>query len=376
MPLAKKYYKILIALLQKPKKSADDINRIAEALTKIDELAPYMSSLSTLSLEELASSLKITEFHDLDTIFLKGSFSDKLYIIAKGHVLLYDSAENGTPFLVTCLNTGKVLGERGLIRHLPRSLTAISKKHTFLLTMDIATFRHIMRNQLHSNIEEKIVFLETKFPKSFGLKSYQKEKIAYCIDIKQYKRDDIIIEEGRKIEYLIMIHTGECLLIKNNAFKQIKISCLGSGCMIADECVFIDEPSHYTYKVISETAKLYFVKKQHFFLQCSNEVIKKLSQICQARVLKRDEMAEAANRISFIPSSLSSSTKFPLANPRLRKKLSISLKDTQSHDTSSFCLPSSLNKSKEKLINLRKRINLNRSLMATKSYVNIFAVYS
>jgi hypothetical protein len=62
MPLHKRYYKILIALINKTTKSQDDINRIADLLTKIDEFSPYISSLSTLSLEELAFSMKLTEF--------------------------------------------------------------------------------------------------------------------------------------------------------------------------------------------------------------------------------------------------------------------------------------------------------------------------
>ncbi|OMJ91848.1 hypothetical protein SteCoe_5520 [Stentor coeruleus] len=367
MPLHKRYYKILITLINKTTKSQDDINRIADLLTKIDEFAPYISSLSTLSLEELASSMKLTEFHRLEIIFLKNSYSDKLYIIAKGHVLLYDSAENGKKFLVTTLGPGKVLGERGLIRHLPRSLTAVSKKHTYLLTLDLSTFSYIMRNQLQSNIEEKIAFLERKFPRSFGFKSYQKEKIAYCIDIKKYKRDDIIIEQGKLIEYLIMIHSGECLLTKNYDYKQIKIICLGSGCMIADECVFYNEPSHYTCRVVSENAKLYFVKKQHFLLQCSQEVANKLTKLCKARVATRDEMAEVASRVVLESSSFSNTvTKFPLAHPMLRKKFSVPYNVSQSNE-SLLCVPGNLNKSKEKLINLRKRVNLNRSLMVSRN---------
>lgn len=371
MPLTKKTYKILIFILKKQNKTPEEIYRIADLLTKIDDFAPLISTLSTLSLEELANSLKVSEFKESETIFLKGSYSDKLYIIVKGKVLLYDSNDNISKFLVTTLKAGKVLGERGVIRHLPRSLTAVSKKHTYLLTMDLSTYRNIMRNQLHSNIEEKIAFLDEKFPRSFGFKAYQKEKIAYCIDIKQYKKDEVIVEQGQKIEYWIILHSGECLLMKNSGLMHIKVSSIGPGCMIADECVFNDEPSHFTYKVVTDNAKFYFVKKQHLFLQCSQDLISKFSALCRARIVKRSEIAQGANRVTTISNSLGNiKTKLPQANPNVKKIISISYKDIYKNESSFVCLPKQLNRSKDKLVNLRKRVNLNRSLIASRSSIN------
>ena len=307
MPITKKLFKSLIFVLQKPKRSTDDISKICEYLSKIKDFSPYIISLSSISLEELASTLKLEKFQDQEKIFDKGDKSDKLYIIAKGYVWLYDLDHNHRLIHFTSLNQGKVLGERGLIRNLPRSLTAICKKKTFLITLEVDKFLLIINNQLQSNVEEKINFIEKIFPKTVGFRVYQRERMAYCMDVKQYKRDDIIISENRDCDFLMILFSGECLLEKRVADKKIKISCIASGCFVAEECVFLDQPSHFYYKVITDTAKVYFIKKQHFFLQCPPDLCKRLTLLCKARVDKRDRMAQSAKLVA-----VSSETSFKL----------------------------------------------------------------
>jgi CRP-like cAMP-binding protein len=298
MPITKKLFKSLISILQKPKKSPEDISKICEFLSKIKDFSPYIISLSSISLEEVASTLKLEKFHDQEKIFDKGDKSDKLYIIAKGYVWLYDVDHNQNLVHFTSLNQGKVLGERGLIRNLPRSLTAISKKKTYLVTLEVDKFLLIIDNQLQSNVEEKINFIEKTFPKTVGFRVYQRERMAYCMDVKQYKRDDVIIAENRVCDYLMILFSGECLLEKRVFDRKVKISCIESGCFVAEECVFLNQPSHFYYKVVTDAAKVYFIKKQHFFLQCPPDLLKKLSLLCRARVAKRDKMAESASLVA------------------------------------------------------------------------------
>lgn len=294
MTIMRKIFKSLVHILQKPKKNPDDLAKTADYLLKIKDLNPYIISFSSISLEELASALKLEVFEDQETVFSKGDKSDKLYIIAKGTICLYDTDNNRSLIHLTNLNQGKILGERGLIRNLPRSLTAICKKKTYLITLELQKFQLIINNQLQSNVDEKINFIEKTFPRAAGFKLYQKERMAYCIDVKQYKRDDLIISENVPCEFLMILYSGECLLQKTIGDRKVKISCIGSGCFVAEECVFLEEPSHFCYKVITDAAKVYFIKKQHFFVQCPPDLLKRLVQMCKARVGKRDRMAQSA----------------------------------------------------------------------------------
>ena len=294
MSTTKKIFKSLAFILHKQKRTSEDLAKISECLLKIKDLSPYIISFSSISLEELASTLKLEVFEDQDVLFNKGDKSEKLYIIAKGSIWLYEVDNSQTLIHYTNLGPGKILGERGLIRNLPRSLTAICKKTTHLITLELQKFQSIISNQLQSNIEEKINFIEKTFPKTVGFKLYQKERMAYCIDAKQYKRDDIIISENTNCEFLMILFSGECLLEKKNFGRKVKISCIESGCFVADECAFLGEASHFTYKVVTDAAKVYFIKKQHFFVQCPPDLLKRLMHMCKARVRKRDRMTESA----------------------------------------------------------------------------------
>ena len=293
-----KIFKSLSFILQKQKRSPEDLAKISECLLKIKDLSPYIISFSSISLEELASTLKLEVFEDQDVLFNKGDNSDKLYIVAKGSIWLYEVNNNQTLIHYTNIGPGKILGERGLIRNLPRSLTAICKKTTYLITLELKKFQLIISNQLQSNVEEKINFIEKTFPKTVGFKLYQKERMAYCMDVKQYKRDDIIISENTNCEFLMILFSGECLLEKKNFGRKVKISCIESGCFVADECAFLDESSHFTYKVVTDAAKVYFIKKQHFFVQCPPDLLKRLVHMCKARVRKRDRMTTSAVEVA------------------------------------------------------------------------------
>ena len=363
MEATKKSFKNIIRILEKQALSIEDINKLVNFINSIEGLSPYLSSASFLSLDEIAEHLILNIYRNRQIIFHKGEHSDKLFIIVKGHVVLYDADNNQQFVLVNTLHTGSILGERGLIRNLPRSLTAVAKKTTILISLDVLRFRSIIESQLTTNIEEKIDFIDKKFPKASGLKSYDKEKLAFCINIKQYKKDDIIIEENKISDYLMFIFSGECILIKTIGFSRIKVSCIGSGCLIAEECIFLNKPSQFTYKASSKNVKLYFIKKQYFFIQASKDLIKQFNSICLEKLKTRGNMVEGAKRIAMNNSYTVELQKnqFPQAIPKIRMRLSDSLKKLQSKDLPTLNNSQRIKNNKEKLTKLRERVLVNRS---------------
>lgn len=369
MELNKTFYKKLINTLKNPKKLTEEAEEIAAFLLKIEDLTPYISSLSALSLEQVAGNLKLHEYKESEVVFNKGDNSDKLFIVIKGSVSLYDVQKDDLLSLVSVVEMGKVLGERGLIRSMPRSLTAIAKRNTILISFDIMKFKYIINSQLNSNIDEKLNFIDQKFPKSSVFKTYQKEKLAYCIDIKAVKKDEVIVREGTLCENLIFMYSGECLVYKSVSGIQLKIIYIGPGCMISEECVLLNKHSEYSYKISSDKAKLYYIKKQDFFIQTPEQIVRKLIAICKIKLNRRIEIMQGADRIFKYsnPIPAISVNSFPLANRKLRSKLSDSFYQVSTTKLPSLETAEKLSHTKAKLIKLRDRTKLSHKLSVSNS---------
>ena len=359
----------LITVFRKPKRSPEDIEIIREFITKIEELKPYINNLSNFSLEEIALNLGYLEFSEVATIFNKGDRSEKLYIILKGDIALYDIDRDGRLILIAAIGPGKLLGERGLIRNLPRSLTAIAKKNSKLLYLDISKFKYIINTQSTSNIDEKVEFIESKFPKSESFSLYQKEKLAYYMNSKQFNRDDTIISEGVMTECLMFLYTGECMLKKKIEDKQMKILYIEKGCMIADECVFFSQTSKFSYIVTSEVAKVYFIKKQDLMIQTPSAIVKKLTKISFISGLRKFEILEGVKRLRNDSKNYDKITKynFPFANQNFRVGISRSLKKLQVKKLPSLQQTNCLNNTKVELLKLRERFRPNQSFNTTSN---------
>jgi CRP-like cAMP-binding protein len=65
---------------------------------------------------------------------------------------------------VAILHKGKTLGERGIVRRAPRSLTAQTRSKTALLTLSANDFQAILGDSFFKDLDNKIAFIEGHIP--------------------------------------------------------------------------------------------------------------------------------------------------------------------------------------------------------------------
>lgn len=95
---------------------------------------------------------------------------------------------------MSSLGPGKMLGERGVTRNLPRSLTAISHRHTNLLVIPDNTFIEFIGKHMFHELDKKLVAVKQFFPESANYSTNNNERLAYALKLRKYRRGDIVIK--------------------------------------------------------------------------------------------------------------------------------------------------------------------------------------
>lgn len=239
----------------------------------------------------------------------------------QGNLNMIDIQSDGKQKLISSLSRGKMIGERGLIRNQPRSLSAIAKNYLILLSLDGEVFKSLMVANISAEILEKLKFLDKYVP---DLKAYSgniKEKIAFTFEFVKMHKREILIEEGTFGEYLYYILEGECMLSKGVPPNKINILTVGVGCSIADECVFLGRRAEFTVSVVGESAKLYRSRRPDLLPVIPDEVMRKLVLLSKIKYFGRKNVLSNSKK----PPKFSiprKNAKLPLASLVAQKSIS------------------------------------------------------
>ena len=215
-------------ILMRHNRSDIELELISSFVRTIRDLAMFLQDLSINQQLELARFYQLEIYDDKRVIFRKGDASLCLYLIVKGGLEVFTELDQRVEH-VAYIGPGKMIGERGLARNLPRSLSAVTRGKTVLLTLEKDKFKRYMLDHIHVSLMEKVSFIQRYLP---GLKSYtksHKERVAYSFNSLWFRRGELIVEEGSITDQLYFIADGECTLSKGNAMHKVVISKLGVG---------------------------------------------------------------------------------------------------------------------------------------------------
>jgi hypothetical protein len=107
------------------------------------------------------------------------------------------------------MGVGRSLGERGVIRREPRSLTAYAKTRTYLLSLSDRKFNELLGKSIYFILEQKRKFIEDHLPYSTSLSYVHKEKIACAMTLSTHLKGKFLAVRGKPNSTLFFVAEGE-----------------------------------------------------------------------------------------------------------------------------------------------------------------------
>ena len=82
---------------------------------------------------------KTENFAEMESFFIEGQASDRMYLLVEGEVSLLRNKKT-----LDIVKAGEIFGEIAVITQQPRSATAIARKFCQVLVMDARQFQHCL----------------------------------------------------------------------------------------------------------------------------------------------------------------------------------------------------------------------------------------
>jgi CRP-like cAMP-binding protein len=270
---------------------------------------------------KIIESFKVKSFTPGEVIFRKGDPSSIYYFILDGQIEAYNEERDGSSKLMGIVNTGKPLGEIGILRSQPRSLTCIAKTFGYFLILSSELFLNLLASHMVALLENKIKFIEHYFPNVKKLTTVQKQRIAYAMGTINMSRGQSVSVLGENLQALYFISEGECVVDLANQKKHMILK-LAPGNLIGEECIFFSSSLKYNISVSSEYSQVYTLMKQDIYLLLPPETIENWKKNFRAKDHCRKQLINGMNTSAFTSNTMSrTETNFKQASFYASKRL-------------------------------------------------------
>lgn len=311
----------VLPILMQSFRTIDELEMVNSFAGTLRDLAIFTRELNKNQQLELAQFYQLETFEDKMLVFRKGDPSFCIYVVLKGCIEIINLKDDSIEH-VTYVGPGKMVGERGLARNLPRSLSAITRCKTILMTLEKDKFKRYMLDQIHASLEEKVAFIQKYIPGMNSFTKNHKERMAYSLNTLWFHRGESVVEQGGMVDQLYFLADGECILSKGTSFHKIVISKLGVGSVIGDESIFYMHPATYSIIVHSEMLKMYRLSRHDLYMHIPENTIEILKHNCRIKFQGRHLLHQRLSPvISPRAPELIQSEKFTKAAPGARKRL-------------------------------------------------------
>ncbi|CAG9309906.1 unnamed protein product [Blepharisma stoltei] len=313
-----------IRIIKKKSKTYEDIEELNALLSDLKPLQSVMDTLTMTNRILLLSSFTVVELKENELLFSKGDPSDCIYVILSGSLQLYNHSQKGKTDMIpgNILGKGTILGERGILKNLTRSLTAIAVEHMHLLRLEAQIFKSLLGKEMNANMETKRKIVDQYIPGLLQMPAQQKERLAYLLDIEYYNRGTVITKQGVFNEKILIVLEGECkIFFQQGQYKRF-LSTLEKGSWIGEETALFDKPSAFSVVVTSDTLKAARIKNSDIKQVYPQAAVQMLRSSYHARELARNKLANFSHPCLTPKASVPSSPRsFPLATPKAKQKM-------------------------------------------------------
>ena len=305
-------------------RTIEELEFVEQSLLLIEDFRKYISKINRVVTMKLCRVISVEVYDKGSLIFTKGDESDKYYLVLAGNVDVFNVGSDGALLPVGKVGRGKQLGERGVVRKIPRSLTAYAgDRQLFLLTITAEDFNSILGVFVYEQLENKLRFIEQYLPHVSKYSQAQKERIAYVINIETFKRGDLLLEKDSYSDSLYCIFEGECVIKVQSGAQTKNLVKLGTGNCFAEECVLFGKKAYWNVSCSSETCQIGSFKRSDLISLLPDETIQSLKSNFSFKVQGRKYLSNLVSQQISIDENVGSEnfTRFPNATKYARKRL-------------------------------------------------------
>lgn len=160
---------------------------------------------------------------------------DEMYIIKKGiFEVLYN--RGGANFKLNTLKRGQCFGEMSLLLNSPRAATVAAVTDGVLWVLRRDVFQENVENLVSSELQQIEAFVNN-VPILRELCADDKLAIVDALAVHEYKKGDVIIQEGEKGDTFYIIKEGEVQVISAGSMVNTLFAAdyFGEGALLSDE---------------------------------------------------------------------------------------------------------------------------------------------
>lgn len=289
----------VLGILSKEERDNHELRVLVEYLEGFCDFKLYANRLGKTALMQLANEFVLKQYGPGDTLFKQGDPSDQVYLIVQGQVSLLRTWGN-LKKLVSIAVQGKILGDRGILRKESRSLTAVSRQHSVVLALTSDKFQGILRNTVYRCFEQKLQFIEKFFPVLNGCSLLHKEKLAYAMETRKLKKNELLVKENERIDSAYYIVKGQCAVTARIGNRLVDRLYLTVGSAIGEENILLTAKSKYTVRACTKSVKLYKLNRNDYFSIMPDEFLHSNQQAAKTKQRERDILINANSLPSFL----------------------------------------------------------------------------
>lgn len=289
-------------------KAYSDLETLNHFLGQFEDMRRYLDHYNLEVRFKIIESFTVQKFNPGETIFRKGDPSSSYYFILDGQIEAYNEERDGSSKLLGMVGKGKPLGEIGILRNQPRSLTCIAKTSGYFLVLSSEDFLNLLASHMVTLLEQKIKFIEQYFPNVKKLTTVQKQRIAYAMGSFSMSRGQVLSTVGENVQVLYFIREGECIvnLTSTGSGKHMVLK-LAPGNLVGEECIFFGSSLKFSISVSSEYAQIYSLPKQDIYFLLPPETIDNWKKNFRAKDFCRKKLIEGLSQTSLSSTKLTQS---------------------------------------------------------------------
>jgi CRP-like cAMP-binding protein len=316
----------VVSVLMQTERTPEDCNLLVNYLCNLPDLTKYLKAVPRETLMAMADVVKAEHFAPGTTLFNKGDYSDRFYLIVRGDIEIFNTNRKGKITFSLHLGNGRRLGEQGVMTSQPRSLSAVVTESTVMLVVTRTQFKKYLLAGFLTELEVQLVYIERFLPAIEHYSPQQRIMIAYCLKTETCRRGQVILPKGVMAANFYIVIDGEAEILADLPTGPKRILKLAAGSLFGEEGVFLKERTKYAVVCASERIHLFFMRKFDAKKVLPKDIQASICQHYEAKVQNRKSLADSKVRsestILQVKQSVQSPKRsFVWATPMARKKL-------------------------------------------------------
>lgn len=175
------------------------------------------SNLVRSDLEIIVNAMKIVSFPANSAVIVQGEPGDEMFVVDEGELDCFKTNANGEKQHLTSYSKGQLFGELALMYNAPRAANVYTLTDCVLLSLDRQTFNFIVREAITKR-QEQYVHLLSRIEVLSSLSPADRDRLADCIQLKDYRNNEVIIRQGDAGDRLFFVIEGRCQAVKTDPF--------------------------------------------------------------------------------------------------------------------------------------------------------------